>query len=177
MSLPEQPYRASAGPALGAPAPRRVTRAQVALILVASLTALGAMVWLAPRAPSVRAPRVVPAEGPFRSGPLPLPPVVRAAPSPRTPPRAPRVTTSFAKSGLAEAQACLQPARAEAEVRACIVNALRTRASTEPERRLLCVTYIDQEDRGGSEACMRDYVQRHPETRWASEFRARLRGE
>lgn len=177
MSLPAQPYRASAGPALGAPARGRVTRAQVALILFASLTALGAMVWLAPRATSVRAPRVVPAQAPFRSGPLPLPPVVRVAPTHRRPRPSPRVVPPVAQSGLAAAQSCLQPARAEAEVRACIVNALRTRASTEPERRLLCVTYIDQEDRVGSEACMRDYVQRHPETRWAREFRARLGGE
>ena len=104
------------------------------------------------RAATTPAPvsRVVPAEAPFRSGPLPLPPVVRVAPTHRTPRALPRVASPIAQSGLAAAQACLQPARAEAEVRACIVNALRTRASTEPERRLLCVTYIDQEDRGSS---------------------------
>ena len=177
MSLPAQPYRGSAGPTPGAPAPRRVTRAQVALILSASLTAVTALVCFAPRPTSAPVSRVVPAEAPFRSGPLPLPPVVRVAPTHRTPRPLPRVASPIAQSGLAAAQACLQPARAEAEIRACIVDALRTRASTEPERRLLCVTYIDQEDRGGSEACMRDYVQRHPETQWAREFRARLRGE
>lgn len=176
MSLSAQPYRAPAPPASRATAARRVTRAQAALILFASLTAVGAFARFAPRPEAAPSPVAVTDEAPFTSGPLPLPPIVRAAQRPPTPRPAPRVRSPFAQSGLAAAQACMQPGRSEAQLRACIVDALRAQAATEPERRLLCVTYLDQEDWLRSESCMRDYVLLYPETRWAREFRARLRG-
>lgn len=143
---------------------------QAALVPAASLGALGALVLLAPRstpAPSPDAP--VEAAAPTRST-LPLPPVRRADPRPTIPSRPDPPPSSPAHAGMEQALGCLRTGGANATVNRCIVNALQDRATTEPELRLLCITWRQMGDRAHSVACMRQYLQRHPDTRYTAQF-------
>lgn len=174
MSSLAQPYRAPAPPASRASAARRVTRAQVALITAASLGAAGALL---SHAPHDAPPPITPTEAPGQPlTPLPLPPVVRAEPRAAVPLRPPPASAPQAPSGMEDARACLLRGGANAEVNACVVNALRGRATTEPELRLLCVTYRQMGDRANSVACMRRYLLRYPGTRSAAQFEEYILG-
>ncbi|MFO0628730.1 MAG: hypothetical protein U0325_24355 [Polyangiales bacterium] len=59
----------------------------------------------------------------------------------------------------------------------CVVGALRSSASSEPELRLLCVTYRSMGDRANAVSCMRRYVQRYPATRYSDQFNEYITGE
>jgi hypothetical protein len=101
---------------------------------------------------------------------LPLPPVLRAFPRPATPSRRPASTPPQARSGMEKAQGCVRSGGSTTEMNQCIVNALQDRATTEAELRLLCVTWRQMGDRGRSVACMRRYLMRYADTRYATQF-------
>jgi hypothetical protein len=73
------------------------------------------------------------------------------------------------------AQACLRSGGGQ--MNRCVVNALRSSASSEPELRLLCITYRQMGDRTNATSCMRRYVQRYPSTRYSDQFNEYITGE
>lgn len=170
MSSVAQPYRAPAPTAAGVILPRRVTRVQVALVTAALLGALGSFVLFTPRtAPAPTPTPDAPAAAPATTT-LPLPPLVRAEPRPAIPSRPYPPPSSPAHAGMEQALGCMRTGGANAAVNRCIVNALQDRAATEPELRLLCMTYRQMGDRAHSVACMRRYRQRFPDTRYSVQF-------
>ncbi|MFO0628051.1 MAG: hypothetical protein U0325_20920 [Polyangiales bacterium] len=170
MSPTELPYRAPAAPGSRASSPRRVTAAQIALVAVASLGAVGALVHFAPRAASPP-PDVLPPAAPPAPATLPLPPVTHVAPRPPSSATAPwRVT-----SGMDNARRCLHDSGVPVEVNACIARALEGRATTEPSLRLLCATWIQMGEGSRGFQCMEFYVRSYPGTEYARRFREILR--
>lgn len=55
---------------------------------------------------------------------------------------------------MTRARECMASGRPQREINRCLVEALRTSASTETELRLLCVTYRSMGDRANGTSCM-----------------------
>jgi pSer/pThr/pTyr-binding forkhead associated (FHA) protein len=77
--------------------------------------------------------------------------------------------------GMDAAQACLRSGGGQ--MNRCVVNALRSSASSEAELRLLCVTYRTMGDRANAISCMRRYIARNPNTRYSEQFNEYITGE
>ena len=73
------------------------------------------------------------------------------------------------------AQACLRSGGGQ--MNRCVVNALRSSANSEPELRLLCITYRQMGDRANAVSCMRRYVARNTSTRYTEQFNDYINGE
>lgn len=97
---------------------------------------------------------------------------------PQPAPREPAARrTPPASGGMADARACMSTAGSTPEANRCIVNALEGRADSEPEQRLLCITYRAMADRANAVGCMQRYIARYPETRFADQFQGYINGE
>ncbi|TAK18156.1 MAG: FHA domain-containing protein [Myxococcaceae bacterium] len=93
-----------------------------------------------------------------------------AAPAPAAAPArpaAPAPTSTPIPEGatpMDQARACLRNNSSNMTVgNQCVVAVLRSRASTESERGLLCVTYRTMGQTSNAVRCMRSYVQSHPD--------------
>jgi hypothetical protein len=100
--------------------------------------------------------------------PLPSVAPVIAPPAPRT---------GGAAEPMEQARVCMRSGLPQESINRCVVGALRGSATSEPEMRLLCVTYRSMADRANAVSCMRRYVQRYPSTRYTDQFREYINGE
>jgi ABC transport system ATP-binding/permease protein len=143
----------------------------------------------APAAPEPAAPAATEPTAPAAAAapvaqPLAAPsPTRRERPRDRTPSAAPSAPSrpeptpppNSGGGGMDAAQACLRSGGGQ--MNRCVVNALRSSASSEPELRLLCITYRQMGDRTNATSCMRRYVQRYPSTRYSDQFNEYITGE
>lgn len=101
----------------------------------------------------------------------PNPATAAAAPAPRV-----EAPPSGSGGGMSAAQTCMSSGQPQAAMNRCIVGALRSSASSEPELRLLCVTYRQLGDRANAISCMRRYISRF-QSRYNDQFQEYINGE